>query len=125
MLANHYEVSVIHEKELKQILEQHELWLNTGGIKGKRANLTHADLEGTNLRNADLHGANLQGANLEGANLCWVNFGTANLRGAKFDCSILECDTLAYTKWLSTDIPWFIQHPNYAKWMNTIQIKIA
>lgn len=42
------------EEELKKILEDHELWLETSGKKGMRAELRRANLE-----RADLYGANL------------------------------------------------------------------
>ncbi len=54
----------VSEEELKQILTAHETWLETGGEKGKQADLSRTDLQG-----ADLVVANLQGANLGGANL--------------------------------------------------------
>ena len=44
----------MNEQELKEILEQHKLWLH-GEPNGKRAN----------LHGADLHGADLCGANLD------------------------------------------------------------
>jgi hypothetical protein len=93
--------------ELKEILEQHKLWIETNGAQGKRANLsganlsganlrdvdlwdanlthanlTHANLRGANLRGANLGGANLTGADLNGADLCYANLTGANLIGA-------------------------------------------
>jgi len=72
-------------EELKKILAQHVLWLNSN--RGEMANLREADLLGANLREADLRWANLQGANLRGANLRgadlrWANLREANLREA-------------------------------------------
>ena len=46
------------EEELKQILEQHELWLKSNRKQGERANL-----EGANLDRINLKGANLKKAN--------------------------------------------------------------
>ena len=73
-------------KKLKDILNQHKMWL-TGEEGGKcadlcGANLRGADLCGANLRGANLCGANLRGADLCGANLCDANLYGANLRGA-------------------------------------------
>ena len=62
-------------EELKQILAEHKLWLNSEG--GKRAYLQGAD-----LRDADLQGANLQGANLQGADLQGAYLQGADLQGA-------------------------------------------
>jgi Pentapeptide repeats (8 copies) len=71
--------------ELKEILDQHQLWLAAKG--GIRANLTGANLSGAylefaNLRGANLKGANLKGADLDGANLMDANLYDANLEGA-------------------------------------------
>ena len=65
--------------ELNQVLDQHQLWLETNGVQGQRANL-----EGANLQGADLTGANLVGAYLGGASL-----GGANLQGADLTGAIL------------------------------------
>ena len=85
------------EEELKQILEQHELWLKSNRKQGERANLEGANLDRINLKGAnlkkanlervslkwaDLENANLEGANLKGASLEWANFQWANLAGA-------------------------------------------
>ena len=69
--------------KLKEILDQHRLWLNGKG--GKCANLKRANLEGADLRRASLNGANLQGANLTGASL-WG----ASLWGASLNCANLR-----------------------------------
>ena len=104
----------ITKKELKTILEQHELWLVSNEKEGKRAdlyganltcadlsganlsraylrcaNLTCAKLSGTNLTNADLTSANLTGANLSRADLTDANLTGANLTGANLRFSDL------------------------------------
>ena len=63
----------ITEEELKEILEQHRLWLDSNGKDGKRAYLTSANLTGANLTGADLTGANLTGADLIGSELEYSN----------------------------------------------------
>ena len=68
--------------KLKEILEQHRLWLNGKG--GKRANL-----RGANLEYADLRGANLEYADLRGANLARANLTGAYLYGANLTDAIL------------------------------------
>ena len=55
----------ITEEELKEILEQHRLWLDSNGKEGKRANLTGAD-----LRRANLTGANLTNTILDDKEQC-------------------------------------------------------
>jgi len=54
-------------KELKEILEKHALWLQ-GDSKGKKADLSMANLSGAYLRGANLRRADLSMANLSGAN---------------------------------------------------------
>jgi hypothetical protein len=72
----------ITEQELKTILEQHKLWLDSNKKEGKRADLSSADLRGADLRGADLTDANLTGADLIGADLTGVDLSGANLTGA-------------------------------------------
>jgi uncharacterized protein YjbI with pentapeptide repeats len=80
--------------KLKEILEQHKLWIETNGKQGERANLKgaflyHASLYSANLRGANLEGANLEYANLWRANLTDANLGGANLSGANLTDAIL------------------------------------
>ena len=85
--------------ELKNILKQHKIWLETNGVQGTCASLTGANLQGAYLGGANLQGAylgdaNLSGATLEGAtltdaylggaNLTVANLSGANLTGAYF-----------------------------------------
>ena len=65
--------------KLKDILDQHRLWLKSNGMQGERANLRGAYLKDANLTGADLRGANLTTANLTGANLTTANLTGANL----------------------------------------------
>ncbi len=72
----------ISQEELKQILEQHKLWITSNQSQGNRAYLREADLRGANLRGADLRGADLRWANLRGADLQGANLRRADLRWA-------------------------------------------
>ena len=77
----------IDQKTLSIILKEHQLWIESNGGNGKKADLSNknligADLEGANLRSAYLKEANLIGANLIGANLIGANLIGANLRSA-------------------------------------------
>ena len=81
--------------KLKDILEQHRLWIESNGVQGKCANLKDADLTGANLEdanliNANLSGAFLTGANLEGAFLTGANLEDANLINANLSGANLE-----------------------------------
>lgn len=70
------------DEQLKQILEQHKLWLDTGGKEGKKANLSGAVLIKTNLAQVNLAQANLEQVKLGGADLWQANFEKANLQEA-------------------------------------------
>jgi hypothetical protein len=87
--------------ELKEILDQHQLWIESNGVQGKCADLEDARLDGANLINADLEGAilciaDLTGANLSGANLSGANLYGANLSGANLEFATLHGANLTY-----------------------------
>ena len=73
--------------ELKEILGQHNLWLDRNG--GKCANLEGANLHGANLSGASLYRADLTGADLRGADLRGANLTRANLQGVNLVGAIL------------------------------------
>ena len=75
----------ITEEELKEILEQHKLWLKSNEEEGKRANLYGANLSGANLSDANLTCTNLISANLTDAIL-----SGADLTGADLTDTILD-----------------------------------
>lgn len=80
------------QKELNEILKEHQLWLDSNGKKGNKADLIYVDLceldlSFANLKRANLYDAalvdvNLRSANLRYANLMFANLGYANLTGA-------------------------------------------
>ena len=70
----------MEKSKLKEILEQHKLWVDGKG--GICADLTRADLTGADLTGANLLGANLLRANLTRANLLRANLWRADLNGA-------------------------------------------
>ena len=90
----------IDQETLFIILKEHQLWLESNGRNGKKADLSNknligADLEGANLRGADLRGADLEGANLRGANLRGANLIGANLREASLiEASLIEANLI-------------------------------
>ncbi len=71
--------------ELAEILDQHKIWVESGGESGVKA-----DLCGVNLAKADLTGVNLQGAHLHRMNLAGADLSMANLRGASLVRSNLQ-----------------------------------
>ena len=86
--------------KLKEILEQHTLWVETNGMQGQRANLRSANLGGANLSGADLRYANLSGANLKDANLYYANLTGANLTGADLRYAYLQGAILPDISWI-------------------------
>jgi len=90
------------QEELDRVLQQHQLWLESGGVKGERADLRHADLQGADLRDADLWGA--------------------DLRHAKIDTNIRGCYNFCNAKFTTAALPWLILHPNWLKFKDTVQI---
>lgn len=79
--------------ELAEILDQHKIWVESGGESGAKA-----DLCGINLAKADLTGVNLQGAHLHRMNLTGADLSMANLRGASLVRSNLQNANLLGTE---------------------------
>jgi len=74
-------------EQLAEVIAAHLEWLKDA-TKGRRADLSGANLRWANLREANLRWANLRGADLSeaylrGADLRGANLSEANLRGAK------------------------------------------
>ena len=76
-------------EQLKEVLAQHTLWLDTDGKEGEKAYLACADLNEAYLACADLNEANLERANLNEANLIRANLEGANLYKAKLKGAVL------------------------------------
>ncbi|HEV1995054.1 MAG TPA: pentapeptide repeat-containing protein [Candidatus Acidoferrum sp.] len=79
--------------DLAEILDQHKMWVESGGESGVKA-----DLCGVNLAKADLTGVNLQGAHLHRMNLEGADLSMANLRGASLVRSNLQNANLLGTE---------------------------
>jgi uncharacterized protein YjbI with pentapeptide repeats len=65
--------------EFAEVLDQHRLWVESGGAQGAQGHFCGADLTGMDLTAANLQGADLQKANLRGADLSMANLRNANL----------------------------------------------
>ena len=100
--------------KLKEILDQHQLWIESNGVQGKCADLEDARLDGANLINADLEGAilciadlwgaNLTGAKLTGANLYGANLSDASLTGANLSGANLTYTNLGYANLIGANL---------------------
>src|SRR5258708_28065143 len=80
--------------DLAEALDQHKIWVESGGESGIKA-----DLCGVNLAHADLTGVNLQAAFLNKAYFRGADLSLANLRGA----SLVQAD-LRDTNLLGTEL---------------------
>ena len=80
----------IDRETLSAILKEHQLWINSNGENGERADLSNKNLRGENLRGENLRGANLRGADLRGADLRGADLRGADLRGADLFRADLE-----------------------------------
>jgi hypothetical protein len=79
--------------DIKAILEQHKLWVESGGARGVRANLYGADLASADLTGANLYGADLASADLTRANLSGAFLYSAYLTGANLrDANLTRAD---------------------------------
>ena len=86
----------ITETELKNILEQHKLWVESSGAQGTCADLSDANLSGVDLSDANLSDADLSGADLYGADLSGADLRGADLRCADLQDANLEKANLKY-----------------------------
>ena len=75
--------------QLARVLADHRAWLDSDGQSGKKADLSHAQLQGLSLWSADLREADLSYASLQGANLDHARLRGANLRHAKMEAASL------------------------------------
>ena len=87
--------------ELKVILDQHRLWIESDRRQGKRANLGGANLGGANLRGAYLRGA--------------------NLRGATFTTNFKKVAWFEKVTFSEEQIAWVCLHPKFGEWESTLK----
>ncbi len=79
------EQSVPGAQPLADVLARHNIWLESDGRDGCRANLADGDFSGAVLCNLNFEKADLRGADFQGADLRNANLRSADLRGALFD----------------------------------------
>ena len=92
------------KQELDKILENHKLWLSSGGEKGERADLSDADLSSANLHSANLSYADLRSAKLRHADLYSADLSYAKLRSADLSYANLSYANLNYADLRSADL---------------------
>jgi hypothetical protein len=89
--------------DLQKILKDHEIWFDSMGEKGVKA-----DLRGKNLQNTNFEVARLIEADLMGGNFTSSNFSGADLRGANLQDAILVNATFCGTNLEEVDLMWSI-----------------
>ena len=112
--------------ELKDILDQHRLWIESDRKQGKGAdlrgaNLRGANLYGANLWNAYLPGADLQYADLQYADLQYANLQGANLQGATFTTNFKKVGWFEETTFSEDQIAWVCLHLKFGEWESTLK----
>lgn len=91
-------VTITEPKDLDEVFEKHEIWMNSilssGEIgDGQRANLSGANLAGFTLEESNLSCANLNEASFIGAKLTGLNFARTSLKKASFEgATITACN---------------------------------
>src|SRR5690242_17590343 len=71
--------------ELEIILEQHREWVQTSGRRGRQADLSRLNLDGSDLTDTNLQGALLNGTILKGADLLLTDLQRASLLQANLE----------------------------------------
>ena len=122
----------MEQEELNKILDDHKLWVESKGEKGKKAylkgaNLSDANLFGVNLSYVNLEGAVLyyaflKDAYLSGANLKGANLQGANLEGAKFTIEIRDVVDLSFCSITKDQLPWLALHPDFSEFYSTLYV---
>ncbi len=89
-------MKIFTEQELDKILNNHKLWLSSGGQKGEKADLSYANLSSVDLSAVDLSSSDLSCAYLSYANLSYANLHYAKLSYSNLSCSNLHYANLSY-----------------------------
>jgi len=97
----------VNAEDLKAVLDGHRIWVSSGGMKGKRADLTGVDLTGVDLAHANLAHANLTGAILTGARLVCAILTGVDLTGVDLTCANLTCAILTHANLTGANLPAF------------------
>ena len=117
--------------ELKTILDQHRLWIESNRKQGTRADLQGAHLGGAHLGGADLRGANLESANLQDANLGGANLQGANLwdvdlQDATFTTNFKKAGWFDNATFSEDQIAWVCLHPKFHECAGSLKwVKVA
>ena len=90
--------------ELKKILDEHKLWIDTNGNEGEKADLRSADLRSADLSYANLRYADLSGSDLSGSDLSDADLRSADLSGSDLSDADLSDANLSYANLRSANL---------------------
>ena len=94
----------MYKNELETILNEHKIYIESGGIKGRKADLSYTKLIGADLRNVNLSFADLRCANLGHAKLSAANLSDSNLLLANLELADLSSANLSNANMTRTDL---------------------
>ena len=114
------------KEQLKKILADHKLWVESDYQTGKKADLNGADLRNADLRSADLSGADLTAAHLRYANLRYADLNGADLEGADLTGAHFELEfkSVKYFRnaiFSKAAIPWVILNPLWSEYAYSVK----
>lgn len=81
-------------EEVHAILQDHVLWLSSGGKDGRRANFRNANLQQYDLSNSQLAEASFRGANLYGTNFSGCDMRGADLSEAQLGAALFHSSSM-------------------------------
>ncbi len=84
--------------DLEKIIEDHAIWVRSGGGDGQRALLEKQDLSGRDLRDCLLNNANLRHCDLSTCDLSQAQLHGADLRYAELTGSVLSGSNMAVAR---------------------------
>ena len=115
----------ITKQELDKILDNHKLWISSGGKKGERADLRYANLRNANLSYANLRYADLRNANLSYANLIYADLRYANLSYADLRYADLSYADLRYADLSNADLRYAdLDFSAFPLWCGSLNVNI-
>jgi len=85
-----FDEAILIDRELNNIIENHEKWLATNGREGRMANLSNYTLKNCNLSGRNLSESNLRCVDLRDANLSRTILNKADITNADLSGAILR-----------------------------------
>ncbi|WP_135080373.1 pentapeptide repeat-containing protein [Terasakiella sp. SH-1] len=90
--------------DLDECLEQHKLWIDSGGRSGQQAKRPHSDFRGKEIAEADFTQAQLPQSCFEGLNCTSTVFRKADLSGSTFKEALLSSADMRVARLAKADM---------------------